>query len=110
VLLAACAGPPQAPDASAPATGTEAVAEPPPTAPVDDALLELSALESELGLAEKWTGDLDGMIERRVIRALVTYSKTNYFIDRGTQRGLTYVAYRLAFDQMQKRGIDLTGR
>jgi membrane-bound lytic murein transglycosylase MltF len=34
------------------------------------------------------------MIERRVIRALVTYSKTNYFIDRGTQRGLTYEALR----------------
>ncbi len=25
----------------------------------------------------KWTGDLDGMIERRVIRVLTTYSKTN---------------------------------
>jgi hypothetical protein len=36
-------------------------------------------------LAQKaWTGDLDGMIERRMIRVLVPYSKTLYFSDRGT--------------------------
>ena len=36
--------------------------------------------------AKPWTGDLDGMTERRLIRALVPYSKTLYFVDRGTQR------------------------
>ena len=34
-----------------------------------------------------WTGDLDGMIERRVIRVLTVYSKTFYFVDKGVQRG-----------------------
>jgi membrane-bound lytic murein transglycosylase MltF len=37
-----------------------------------------------------WTGDLTGMIERRMIRVLTTYSKTQYFIDRGTPRGTAY--------------------
>lgn len=38
----------------------------------------------------RWTGDLDGMIERRMIRALVVYSKTFYFIDRGAPHGTSY--------------------
>jgi membrane-bound lytic murein transglycosylase MltF len=32
--------------------------------------------------------DLDGMAKRRFVRALVVYSKTFYFIDRGRERGL----------------------
>jgi membrane-bound lytic murein transglycosylase MltF len=50
-------------------------------AEVDQSILELN---------EKWTGDYDGMVERHLIRALVPYSKTFYFIDGGDQRGLTY--------------------
>jgi membrane-bound lytic murein transglycosylase MltF len=53
--------------------------------------------------AVKWTGDLDGMIKRRFIRVLVTYSKTNYFVDRGTQRGLTYDSFRLFEDDLNKK-------
>jgi membrane-bound lytic murein transglycosylase MltF len=53
--------------------------------------------------AAKWTGDLDDMIKRRYIRVLVTYSKTNYFVDRGTQRGLTYDAFRLFEDDLNKK-------
>lgn len=37
-----------------------------------------------------WTGDLPGMLDRRVIRVLTTYSKTFFFIDKGTQRGATH--------------------
>ena len=37
-----------------------------------------------------WTGDLDGMVERRLIRALVTFSRTNYFLDGADQKGLSY--------------------
>jgi membrane-bound lytic murein transglycosylase MltF len=53
--------------------------------------------------ARKWTGDFDGMIKRRYIRVLVTYSKTNYFVDRGTQRGLTYDVFRLFEDDLNKK-------
>jgi membrane-bound lytic murein transglycosylase MltF len=35
------------------------------------------------------TGDLDMMIENRVIRVLVPYSRTLYFNDKGHERGLT---------------------
>ncbi|HID2553825.1 TPA: transglycosylase SLT domain-containing protein [Klebsiella pneumoniae] len=37
-----------------------------------------------------WRGDLPGMIDRRTIRVLTTYSKTFFFIDKGTQRGATH--------------------
>src|SRR6185369_3721766 len=39
---------------------------------------------------EKWTGDLQGMRERRVIRAIVLYDKTNFFYDGPQPRGITY--------------------
>lgn len=41
-------------------------------------------------LSRAWTGDLDDMAKRRVVRLLVPYSKTYYFLDGGTQRGITY--------------------
>ena len=39
---------------------------------------------------EIWKGDFNAMAERSRIRALVVYSKTFYFIDKGEQKGLTY--------------------
>jgi membrane-bound lytic murein transglycosylase MltF len=46
--------------------------------------------EVALKATEPWKGDFDGMIERRMIRALVAHSKTFYFVDRGQQPGITY--------------------
>ncbi|KAA3628693.1 MAG: lytic transglycosylase F, partial [Proteobacteria bacterium] len=40
-----------------------------------------------------WTGDLDGMIERRQIRVLVVHNKLFYFLDGGHQRGATYETF-----------------
>jgi membrane-bound lytic murein transglycosylase MltF len=48
------------------------------------------AIESDLEIAKKWSGDFDGMTERHLIRALVPPSKTFYFLDGADQRGLTY--------------------
>jgi membrane-bound lytic murein transglycosylase MltF len=45
----------------------------------------LTALEPEL---RAWSGDFDGMLERRTVRVLVPYSRTLYFNDKGAQRGL----------------------
>ncbi len=46
------------------------------------------ALETnDLAGFKSWTGDLDGMKQRRLIRILVPYSKTIYFIDKGRQFG-----------------------
>ena len=36
-----------------------------------------------------WTGDFDQMLERRIIRVLVPYSRTLYFNDKGHERGIT---------------------
>lgn len=35
-----------------------------------------------------WTGDFDGMLQRRVIRVAVPYSRTLYFNDKGRERGV----------------------
>ncbi len=54
---------------------------------------QLDTLRRWLGfesLQGEWTGDLDGMLERRQIRMLVVPSRTFYFVDKGTQRGISY--------------------
>ncbi|MBW2220437.1 MAG: lytic transglycosylase F [Deltaproteobacteria bacterium] len=40
------------------------------------------------------TGDFDEMVQHLTIRALVVYSKTFYFLDRGRQYGISYEALR----------------
>jgi membrane-bound lytic murein transglycosylase MltF len=52
---------------------------------------------------QPWTGDLDAMVERRLIRVLVTPSKTFYFQNRGTQRGATYDGFRLIEQSLNAR-------
>ncbi len=37
-----------------------------------------------------WTGDLDGIKQRRIVRMLVCLSRTNYFVDGPQQHGLSY--------------------
>jgi membrane-bound lytic murein transglycosylase MltF len=53
---------------------------------------------------ERWTGDFDGMIDRRLIRALVVYSKTFYFLDGAEQKGATYEALKL-FEETINKGL-----
>ena len=48
-------------------------------------------------------GDFDTMRKRRLIRALVVYNKTNYFIDRGAPRGITYEALKLFEDEINRK-------
>ena len=54
-------------------------------------------------IVSKWTGDLDGMIERRLIRILTTYSKTHYFVDQATQRGLVFDTASLFEEDLNKK-------
>jgi membrane-bound lytic murein transglycosylase MltF len=83
---------------AAPANPTPATS-PPPPAPVaeePDEPLPPLPYESELAASvrtavhERFTGDLDQMVKRRLIRAGVSYNRTNYFVERGVQRGATY--------------------
>jgi len=50
-----------------------------------------------------WTGDLDGMIERRVIRVLTVNSKTIYFLDKGAPRGTAVEFVRLFEEELNKK-------
>lgn len=51
--------------------------------------------ELEIGaFREPWRGDLDGMIERRVVRVLTVYGLGRYFIDGASHKGLTYEMFQ----------------
>jgi membrane-bound lytic murein transglycosylase MltF len=53
---------------------------------------------------QPWSGDLDGMAQRHLIRVLVPYSRTLYFVDLGgTQRGISYDFMR-AFEEELNAG------
>lgn len=66
---------------------------------------EQSALEVNAdAILQPWKGDWQGMLDRRVIRVLTTYNKTFYFLDKGTQRGLTYDAF-MAFEKDLNRRL-----
>ncbi len=51
---------------------------------------------------ERFTGDLDEMVKRRIIRAGVTFNRTHYFIDKGEQRGMAYESLRSFEEQINK--------
>src|SRR5688572_24572692 len=83
---------PSAPVAAAAPEAPVTPASEPEPGPTQTAAEETPAENPHLDIAlnnQPWSGDLDKMIERRVIRVLVPYSKMFYFIDAGTQRGLS---------------------
>ncbi|MFT5140130.1 MAG: membrane-bound lytic murein transglycosylase MltF [Lysobacterales bacterium] len=41
-------------------------------------------------LSQAWSGDFDGMVERRVIRVLTVFQLGGYFLDGPQEKGLTY--------------------
>jgi membrane-bound lytic murein transglycosylase MltF len=90
------------PPATAPAAAAPIAPAPSPAGEAPTAA-EQEADASAIQAMKKWTGDLDGMIERRVIRVLTTYSKTTFFIDRGTQLGLVPDGFRLFEDDLNKK-------
>jgi membrane-bound lytic murein transglycosylase MltF len=57
----------------------------------------------EHGIAQVWSGDLPGMLERRQVRMLVVPSRTFYFVDKGQQRGLSYDAGKAFEDELNKQ-------
>jgi membrane-bound lytic murein transglycosylase MltF len=48
-------------------------------------------------------GDFDALRKRRLIRVLVPYNKTAYFIDKGTPRGTTVDAFKLFSDYINEK-------
>ena len=64
-----------------------------PDDPLPDSAAAANAVPAGLlPEAPVWRGDYDQMITRRIIRALVSYSRTHYFVDAGRPRGLAYEA------------------
>jgi membrane-bound lytic murein transglycosylase MltF len=99
-FLTACGESEKPPAPAAAATSTAQAAQP----AVAPALEETGQLTIDLETAVKpWSGDLDGMIARRTIRVLTTNSKTNYFVDKGSQRGVTYDIFRLFEEDLNKK-------
>ena len=68
--------------------------------------LSLDQIQQELDipvLSKSWTGDLDGMEERRVIRILTVYGLGRYFVDKGREKGITYELFRMFEADINKR-------
>src|SRR5882672_21030 len=63
---------------------------------------KLHQLDITLATEDKFAGDFEQMLERRRIRVLVPYSRTLFFNDKGTQRGMTADAMR-EFEQYLNR-------
>jgi membrane-bound lytic murein transglycosylase MltF len=64
-----------------------------------------TALPAELRplIGKPFKGDLEEMVKRRLIRLAVPYNRTQYFIDRGVQRGLAYEYGELFEDELNKQ-------
>jgi membrane-bound lytic murein transglycosylase MltF len=65
----------------------------------------LEALPPELQQRanQVYSGDLDGMVSRRIIRAGVPFNRTFYFIDKGQPRGLSYEYMTLFEDKLNEQ-------
>src|SRR5262245_26955907 len=95
--------------APAPAAGPAPAAPAAPAGPQE----EIPPPTYELGLPEEmralidktFTGDLDEMVKRRLIRVGVTFNRTFYFIDKGAQRGFAY-EYATLFEEMLNKKLN----
>ncbi len=103
LAAAACGG--GVPSGTPPPAGTPAAA--PPGAEPPDALPpppEAALPEAVQGLLTRpFTGDLDQMIDRRLIRVGVTFNRTFYFVDKGVQRGVAFELGQAFDDQLNRR-------
>jgi membrane-bound lytic murein transglycosylase MltF len=59
--------------------------------------------ESRRLLDMPFTGDFDEMVKRRLIRAGVVFNRTQYFIDKGVQRGISYESLTRFEEEINKR-------
>jgi len=112
LITAGCSPSSAPPDASSSGEKTGSATPASPTqsaADTDEALPDVpspyDALpeEARVALDKPFTGDLDEMVKRRLVRAGVVYNRTQYFIDRGVQRGISYEAINLFEEQLNKR-------
>jgi membrane-bound lytic murein transglycosylase MltF len=58
---------------------------------------------------DEFTGDLPEITERRLLRVLISYSRTNYFVDFATERGFEYELLR-KYEEHLNKGRKLSQR
>jgi len=80
-------------------SGDPALAQKPSPQKAAGATLTIDPTEMQ----KPWTGDLDGMIQRRVIRVLTVNSKTFYFHDKAAQRGTVVDLFRSFEGELNKK-------
>ncbi len=87
----------------------EAPAPQAPPAPTVEAVPE--PVEADDGIIDNpaWTGDLDGMVERRLVRILVIPNRTDYYLDHGSTKGLT-AEYAREFERRLNRRFQTGAR
>jgi membrane-bound lytic murein transglycosylase MltF len=69
---------------------------------------EIKNFVEQWQIENKWVGDFDGMVERRIIRVLVVYNKMGFFFDKGRTRGATYdlfMEFEKYINRKQKTGV-----
>jgi membrane-bound lytic murein transglycosylase MltF len=104
--------------AAAPDAAVPEPPEPTSTAPVETApqtqetageivsRMSLEEIQQDLGipaLSRPWAGDLDGMVERRVVRVLTVYGLGRYYFDGAQEKGITLELFRRFEDELNKR-------
>jgi membrane-bound lytic murein transglycosylase MltF len=68
--------------------------------------MTLDQIQEELDipvLSEPWTGDLDGMVERRLVRVLTVYGLGRYYVDNGREKGMTYELMKMFEEELNKK-------
>jgi membrane-bound lytic murein transglycosylase MltF len=112
--MTGCSNKQEAPKSASTSPGTPPATAPAVTAPaapgpVTEGPLPPLAHESALPEAVRerlnrtFSGDLEEMVQRRLVRVGVTFNRTHYFIDRGMQRGIAYEYVKLMEDELNKR-------
>jgi membrane-bound lytic murein transglycosylase MltF len=80
--------------ADAPASPAAEMPATPPAAPTDPVPFQDLEAAEMLNLNQRWTGDYDELAERRFLRVLVPFSRTLYYMDGPTQKGVAYESLR----------------
>jgi len=112
--MSSCSGGEKEPQPAPPAPSAAPPAAPPATTPAasspsDEAPLPPPAAESNLPegvraiVEQSFLGDLDKLMERRLIRVGVSFNRTHYFVDKGVQRGAAYEYGKLFEDALNKQ-------
>ena len=88
-----------------PGTAVASITPPPDGEPIPPTPSPFEALPDSIQqkLDEPFHGDLDALIQRRLIRVAVTFNRTHYFIDRGEERGIAFEALKNFEDDLNTR-------